>query len=165
MKQAAQQTLRHAARAHAHRAGALAAVPLRPTARSSASAPLPTRRAFSAAAPRLEQQQQQQQQEQKDGAKVDPKDKKKQQQDKAEENDSTVEGRSPFAAFVEVLRDEVRKNREWQDSVKQLGGEVSKVQDSEAMQRAKAVYERARVSLPGKVARPHRSLTRVHCNS
>jgi len=40
----------------------------------------------------------------------------------------------------------VRKNREWQDSVKQLGGEVSKVQDSEAMKRAKEAYERARVN-------------------
>lgn len=40
----------------------------------------------------------------------------------------------------------MRKNREWQDSVKQLGGEVSKVQDSEAMKRAKEAYERARVN-------------------
>lgn len=40
----------------------------------------------------------------------------------------------------------MRKNREWQDSVKQLGGEVSKVQDSEAMKRAKEAYERARLA-------------------
>ncbi|GAA6003675.1 hypothetical protein JCM10207_003541 [Rhodosporidiobolus poonsookiae] len=97
-------------------------------------------------APRLaQQQQQQQQQEQTEGKEgEDKKDSKKKQQ--AQEEDTTVEGRSPFAAFVEVLREEVRKNREWQDSVKQLGGEVSKVQDSEAMRRAKEVYERARLT-------------------
>jgi import inner membrane translocase subunit TIM44 len=89
---------------------------------------------------------QQQQQETKEEPKEDTKDKKDEKK-KPQEEDSTVEGRSPFAAFVEVLRDEVRKNREWQDSVKQLGGEVSKVQDSEAMKRAKEVYERARVRL------------------
>lgn len=72
-----------------------------------------------------------------------PKDEKK----KADEPDTTVAGRSPFQAFVDVLKDEVRKNREWQDSVKQLQGEASKVQDSEAMRKAKEVYERARVRL------------------
>ena len=69
---------------------------------------------------------------------------KKQSEDEAQ--DTTVAGRSPFQAFVDVLKDEVRKNREWQDSVKQLQGEASKVQDSEAMRKAKEVYERARVS-------------------
>lgn len=60
--------------------------------------------------------------------------------------DNTVEGRSPFAAFVQVLREEVQKNREWQDSVKQLGGEVNKVQDSEAMKKTRELYERARLT-------------------
>ena len=148
MKQAAQQTLRQVARASSQRSRAFAAPPppTRPLASTSG------RRSFAHAAVA---RQQQQQQEAKTGTQEDTagqgsesaqdKDKKKKQQ-QAEENDTTVEGRSPFAAFVEVLRDEVRKNREWQDSVKQLGGEVSKVQDSEAMQRAKAMYERARVS-------------------
>jgi import inner membrane translocase subunit TIM44 len=48
---------------------------------------------------------------------------------------------------VDVLRDELRKNRELQDNVKQLQGDVDKLQDSEAMKKAKAAYERARVSL------------------
>lgn len=53
--------------------------------------------------------------------------------------------KSPFQTFVDVLRDELRKNRELQDNVKQLQGDVDKLQDSEAMKRAKEVYERARV--------------------
>ena len=53
--------------------------------------------------------------------------------------------RSPFQIFVEVLRDEIRKNRELQDNVKQLQGDVDKFQDSEAMRKARAAYERARV--------------------
>ncbi|KAM0749556.1 Tim44-domain-containing protein [Meredithblackwellia eburnea MCA 4105] len=76
-------------------------------------------------------------------------DQQQQQQKKKEpepDQDTTVAGRSPFQAFVDVLRDEVRKNREWQDSVKQLQGEASKVQDSEAMKRAREVYERARLT-------------------
>lgn len=144
MKQAARQTLRQA---RSTRLPQQAARVQRPVASTSAH---PARH-FSSAAPLRQQQQQQQQpkdeHEQHTEGKEDPKDKKKQEQQKQEE-DTTVEGRSPFAAFVDVLREEVRKNREWQDSVKQLGGEVSKVQDSEAMRRAKEVYERARVRFP-----------------
>lgn len=53
--------------------------------------------------------------------------------------------KSPFQTFVEVLKDELKKNRELQDNVKQLQGDVDKFQDSEAMKKAKAAYERARV--------------------
>ena len=53
--------------------------------------------------------------------------------------------KSPFQTFVEVLRDELRKNRELQDNVKQLQGDVEKFQDSEAMKKARAAYEKARV--------------------
>jgi mitochondrial import inner membrane translocase subunit TIM44 len=54
--------------------------------------------------------------------------------------------KSPFQTFVEVLRDELRKNRELQDNVKQLQGDVDKIQDSESMKKAREAYERARVS-------------------
>ncbi|KAJ6491445.1 import inner membrane translocase subunit tim44 [Mycena vitilis] len=54
--------------------------------------------------------------------------------------------KSPFQTFVDVLRDELRKNRELQDNVKQLQGDVDKLQDSEAMKRARAAYERARLT-------------------
>jgi len=47
---------------------------------------------------------------------------------------------------VDVLRDELRKNRELQDNVKQLQGDVDKFQDSEAMKKARAAYERARLT-------------------
>lgn len=54
--------------------------------------------------------------------------------------------KSPFQTFVEVLREELKKSREIQDNVKQLQGDVDKFQDSEAMKRARAAYEKARVS-------------------
>ena len=52
--------------------------------------------------------------------------------------------KSPFQAFVEVLRDDPRKNGELQDNVKQQG-DVEKFQDSEAMKKSQAAYEKARV--------------------
>ncbi|KAF4610471.1 hypothetical protein D9613_007013 [Agrocybe pediades] len=54
--------------------------------------------------------------------------------------------KSPFQTFVDVLKDELRKSRELQESVKQLQGDVDKLQDSEAMKRARAAYERARLT-------------------
>ncbi|KAJ8694703.1 protein translocase subunit [Pleurotus ostreatus] len=54
--------------------------------------------------------------------------------------------KSPFQTFVDVLRDELRKNRELQENVKQLQGDVDKLQDSEAMKKARAAYERARLT-------------------
>ncbi|KAJ7212413.1 import inner membrane translocase subunit tim44 [Mycena haematopus] len=54
--------------------------------------------------------------------------------------------KSPFQTFVEVLRDELKKNRELQENVKQLQGDVDKFQDSEAMKRARAAYEKARLT-------------------
>lgn len=53
--------------------------------------------------------------------------------------------KSPFQTFVDVLKDELRKNRELSDNVKQLQGDVDKLQDSEALKKAKDMYERARV--------------------
>ena len=55
--------------------------------------------------------------------------------------------KSPFQTFVDTLKEELQKNRELQENVKQLQGDVDKFQDSEAMKRARAAYERARVSL------------------
>ena len=53
--------------------------------------------------------------------------------------------KSPFQTFVDVLKEELRKNREFAENVKQLQGDVDKFQDSEAMKKAKDAYERARV--------------------
>ena len=55
--------------------------------------------------------------------------------------------KSPFQTFVDTLKEELQKNRDLQANVKQLQGDVDKLQDSEAMKRARAAYERARVSL------------------
>jgi import inner membrane translocase subunit TIM44 len=55
--------------------------------------------------------------------------------------------KSPFQTFVEVLKEELKKNRELQENVKQLQGDVDKFQDSEAMKKARAAYERARVCI------------------
>ena len=71
--------------------------------------------------------------------------------------------KSPFQTFVDVLRDELRKNRELQENVKQLQGDVDKFQDSEAMRKARAAYERARVRVVPQSSsaslRPPRPLT------
>lgn len=53
--------------------------------------------------------------------------------------------KSPFQTFVDVLKDELRKDRELQENVKQLQGDVDKLQDAEALKKARIAYERARV--------------------
>ena len=47
----------------------------------------------------------------------------------------------------------MRKTKELQENVKQLQGDVDKFQDSEAMRKARVVYERTRVRVI-----PHSSL-------
>jgi hypothetical protein len=49
------------------------------------------------------------------------------------------------------LKEELQKSRELQDNVRQLQGTATEAMDSEAMKKAKAVYERARVGPPGSV--------------
>ncbi|UZJ56639.1 hypothetical protein CBS101457_005959 [Exobasidium rhododendri] len=53
--------------------------------------------------------------------------------------------KSPFQAFVDTLREELKKSQEIQDNMKQLQGEAGKVQDSETMKRMREAYERARI--------------------
>jgi mitochondrial import inner membrane translocase subunit TIM44 len=55
--------------------------------------------------------------------------------------------KSPFQTFVEVLKEEIQKDRQLQDNMKQLSGDVDKLQDSEAMKKTRELYERARVRL------------------
>ena len=54
--------------------------------------------------------------------------------------------RNPFRVFVETLKFEIEKNRELQANVKQLQGDVGKLQDSESLRKAKELYERARIT-------------------
>lgn len=86
-------------------------------------------------------QQQQQQQQQKE----------KQKQKRREEPEENAPPQSPFKVFAQVLKEEISKNKAWQDNVKQLQGDVDKLADSQAMKRAREVYERARVSLGTKI--------------
>ena len=72
-----------------------------------------------------------------------PKQEKKKAPPKEEEN---APPQSPWKVFVQTLREEIEKNQGWQDDVKQLKGTVDKAADSAAMQKARAVYERVRVS-------------------
>ncbi|ORY29113.1 hypothetical protein BCR39DRAFT_532661 [Naematelia encephala] len=53
---------------------------------------------------------------------------------------------SPFKVFIDVFREEIQKNKEWQESSRQLGGEVGKLADSAAMKRGREMYEKARLA-------------------
>lgn len=53
--------------------------------------------------------------------------------------------RSPFTVFVETLKAELRKNQELQENMRQLSGDVGKMQDSETMKKMRDAYERARI--------------------
>ncbi|WWC73315.1 uncharacterized protein I206_107282 [Kwoniella pini CBS 10737] len=54
--------------------------------------------------------------------------------------------RSPWAVFTQVLKEEIEKNKGWQDNVKQLQGDVDKMADSAAMKRARDIYEKTRIT-------------------
>ncbi|OCF34145.1 import inner membrane translocase subunit tim44 [Kwoniella heveanensis CBS 569] len=53
---------------------------------------------------------------------------------------------SPWKVFTQVLKEEIEKNKGWQDNVKQLQGDVDKFADSAAMKRARDVYEKTRIT-------------------
>ena len=52
--------------------------------------------------------------------------------------------KSFIAAFVESVRQQVKQNKELQSNVKRLQAEAGKVADSDALKKAKEVYEKAR---------------------
>ncbi|WWD06554.1 hypothetical protein V865_004647 [Kwoniella europaea PYCC6329] len=53
---------------------------------------------------------------------------------------------SPWKVFTQVLKEEIEKNKGWQDNVKQLQGDVDKMADSAAMKRARDLYEKTRIT-------------------
>lgn len=53
---------------------------------------------------------------------------------------------SPFRVFVQTLKEEIQKNRELQQDVQRLQGDVDKLADSETMKRAREMYERTRLT-------------------
>ncbi|KAI9230878.1 MAG: hypothetical protein DHS80DRAFT_26445 [Piptocephalis tieghemiana] len=54
--------------------------------------------------------------------------------------------RSPFKAFADSIRQQVKENRELQENVKLLQDESSKLSESETLKRAKEAYSRTRDS-------------------
>jgi hypothetical protein len=90
-----------------------------------------------------QEQQQQQQQEGQEGEKEDPK--KHYREDTSPPPDPT---KSPFQVFVDTLKSEFAKSKEFQESIKALQDESGKIGDSEALRRAKEAYAKARVCIP-----------------
>ena len=121
-----------------------AALLARPSLLSSptltAPSPIPSFRALSTSSRRLNETKQQEQQQK--GAESGAHSKKP--PPKQEDN---APPQSPWKVFVNTLKEEIEKNQGWQDNVKQLQGEVDKAADSEAMKRARILYEKTRVSL------------------
>jgi import inner membrane translocase subunit TIM44 len=93
------------------------------------------------------QEGQQQQQDGQSQKSQKEQEKEKARKKRAEEEELNAPPQSPFKVFAQVLKEEISKNKAWQDNVKQLQGDVDKVVDSAAMKRAREVYERARVCL------------------
>ncbi|KAI1320185.1 protein translocase subunit [Mortierella claussenii] len=54
------------------------------------------------------------------------------------------ESQSAFSKFVETLKEQIKKNKELQDSVKKLQDESGKVGESDALKRAKDAFEKAK---------------------
>jgi import inner membrane translocase subunit TIM44 len=53
-----------------------------------------------------------------------------------------------FKAFVETIKDQVKKSSDLQQGVKSLQDESGKVYDSEALKKARELYEKAKVCVP-----------------
>jgi import inner membrane translocase subunit TIM44 len=88
---------------------------------------------------RLLNEQSSQQQQQQDGQKSQKEQEKgKARKKRSEEEEVNAPPQSPFKVFAQVLKEEISKNKAWQD-------DVDKLADSQAMKRAREVYERARV--------------------
>ncbi|KAF9182511.1 protein translocase subunit [Haplosporangium sp. Z 767] len=56
------------------------------------------------------------------------------------------ESQSAFGKFVETLKEQIKKNKELQDSVRKLQDESGKVGDSDALKKAKDAFEKAKDS-------------------
>lgn len=86
-------------------------------------------------------------------------DDKKQEQQQQRKGPTPEEGhgpaKSPFAVFAQVLKEEISKNKAWQENVKTLQGDVDKLADTQAMKRARDMYEKARVRSFGFACQRH----------
>lgn len=53
---------------------------------------------------------------------------------------------SPLKVFVDTIREQIKKNKEIQEGVKSLQDESGKLAESDALKKAKEMYEKAKVS-------------------
>jgi len=60
------------------------------------------------------------------------------------------ESQSAFGKFVETLKEQIKKNKELQDSVKKLQDESGKVGESDALKKAKDAFGKAKVKKKSK---------------
>ncbi|CAK9783382.1 putative peripheral mitochondrial membrane protein [Cutaneotrichosporon oleaginosum] len=79
-------------------------------------------------------------------AKEEASKKEKKEEKKRGWDDSAAPPQSPFKVFLRVFKEEIDKNQGWQQNVKQLQGDVDKMADSEAMKKAREMYERTRIT-------------------
>jgi import inner membrane translocase subunit TIM44 len=56
------------------------------------------------------------------------------------------ESQSAFGKFVETFKEQIKKNRELQESMKKLQDESGKAGESETLKKAKEAFEKAKVS-------------------
>ncbi|WVR09247.1 hypothetical protein IAU60_006312 [Kwoniella sp. DSM 27419] len=71
---------------------------------------------------------------------------KQKQKDSRPPPEDNAPAQSPWKVFTQVLKEEIEKNKGWQDNVKQLQGDVDKFADSAAMKKARDVYEKTRIT-------------------
>lgn len=105
--------------------------------------------AFSSSARRFQAEQKNDNQSSQGGqGKTDGQGKEGQQQQRKGPTPEEGHGpaKSPFAVFAQVLKEEISKNKAWQENVKTLQGDVDKLADTQAMKRARDMYEKARIT-------------------
>lgn len=54
---------------------------------------------------------------------------------------------SPIKVFVDTIKEQMKKNKELQEGVKSLQDESGKLAESDALKKAKEMYEKARVCI------------------
>ncbi|OAQ26507.1 TIM44 subunit of mitochondria import inner membrane translocase [Linnemannia elongata AG-77] len=69
------------------------------------------------------------------------------------------ESQSAFSKFVETLKEQIKKNKELQESVKKLQDESGKAGDSDALKKAKDAFEKAKSAAGASVATEKLKLT------
>lgn len=123
------------------RAAAGVAAASRPMISACRPTTIPSSSTFHTSSRALDQEQKQSEQQERKAYE----EKSKEEANKRRSN-VTDTPQSPFKVFVQTLKEEIQKNRELQADVQKLQGDVDKAANSEAMKRAREMYERARLA-------------------